>query len=395
MKKRRECDANVKGTGNTGASEVAGRVPAQRGEERCPACGATARIRDEIRGEVICNDAMGGCGLVIDDGMIDCANPADWCVSEDGGNCGRGTPRRAWLPGERKRPETMSVRESLRRGGERDGKGVPLNGRAGRLGGASRRNEKSREDFYREKMFRRAVEEVGGWNGPMITAFSAIIRDAYMPRPDEEEGEYGKLPLNQTRHMQKVKSKSWDPPAGYQVLVSTTAALIVAGRIVGGGYDHQSAIKRHEIKREHVWREVRNITRRISNLRSKERALSGPNYDAMNTRCPEAMLAIEQMTMHLDEVLPANRRDIERVVRLAMMELGVLRSEDDELLPSVKPRALVGSLALLEFERLGIDRQKSGLGEAVNFSVTQIRNTLATFGDVLREVHTKVVLATD
>ena len=99
--------------------------------------------------------------------------------------------------------------------------------------------------------------------------------------------------------------------------------------------------------------------------------------------------------MHLDEVLPANRRDIERVVRLAMMELGVLRSEDDELLPSVKPRALVGSLALLEFERLGIDRQKSGLGEAVNFSVTQIRNTLATFGDVLREVHTKVVLATD
>lgn len=359
--------------------------------EGCPNCGKNEWTAPDAKGEVVCDDAVGGCGLVKRENM-DNNNPGDWGVGDGTTNPGRERPVRTTVPGIDEAAATLTVKQSVKRFGQKDYRGARLNAYGHRVKRGSERNERSPGDRYRAKMVRNATAEVGSKHGRMMSAFGCILMDAYKPQSDEKsELRLGKLPLNQTRHMQKVESRGWKPPGGYQERVSTTAALIIAGRIVGGGYDATRVVRRHALVKKHIWNEVKNITRRIGRLSRLGRNRSSGRFAAMKTRRPEQEIAINHVANFMDDEQPQDRLTVERVIRLCMIEVGALSPADSARIQRLKPRALIGVFALLEFERLGIGRAKSGLSRAIDFSVTQMRNTLKSYGDLLQRVHSDAV----
>ncbi len=363
----------------------------ENGVEECPHCGRNEWTPPNMKGEVMCDDTLRGCGYVKED-LLDTNNPGDWSLGDGVTNPGRELPVRLTEPGAEKQSATLTVKQAVKRFGAKDLNGGKLSKNGIRVTASSRRNERSAGDKYRTKMVRHAIAEVGSKNSSYIVVFGAVLMDGYTPQKDESDNsELGKLPLNQTRHMQKVEKKGWSPPGGYQEKVSATAALVVVGRIIGSGYDVAKAIERHNLNKKHVWKEVANIKQRIGRLKRLGRNRTEPTFSNMNLEGPEREIAVNHMAIFLADKKFKQRAVIERVVRLCLIEAGALSPADALLLQSVKPRALVGVFAMLEFERLGIDRAKSGLSRAIDFSVTQMRNTLNGYSTLLRSLHTIAV----
>jgi hypothetical protein len=363
----------------------------ENGIDDCPQCGRNDWTAPNMKGEVMCDDTLRGCGYVKED-LLDTNNPGNWSLGDGTSNPGRELPVRLTEPGAEKRSSTLTVKQAVKRFGAKDSNGARLTPTGRRVAASSKRNERSAGDKYRTKMVRHASTEVGSKNSRYIVVFSAVLMDAYTPQEDEDRNpELGKIPLNQTRHMQKVEKKGWKPPGGYQEKVSATAALVIVGRVLNNGYDVAKAIERHNLNKKHVWKEVSNIKQRIARLRLLDRNRTEPTFSNMNTDGPEREIAVNHMTIFLADKKLEPRRVIERVVRMCLIKAGALSPADALLLQSVKPRALVGVFAMLEFERLGIERAKSGLSRAIDFSVTQMRNTLNEYSALFRSLHAVAV----
>jgi hypothetical protein len=357
------------------------------GVDECPNCGRKEWTAPSMKGEVMCDDTLRGCGYVKED-LLDTNNPGDWSLGDGMANPGRELPVRSIEPGAVKQASTLTVKQAIKRFGAKDSNGVRLGNNGRNVAASSKRNERSAGDKYRTKMVRHATTEVGSRNSHYIVVFGAVMMDAYTPQNDEDTNDrLGKLPLNQTRHMQKVEKKGWRPPGGYQEKVSATAALVIAGRILSKGYDVSKAIERYNLNKKHVWKEIGNIKQRIGRLIRLKRNLTKPDFASMKVEGPQREIALNNMANFLADENLTQRKIIERVVRLCLIEIGSLSAADASLLRSVKPRALVGVFTMLEFERLGIERVKSGLSRAIDFSVTQMRNTLKENLTLLKNLH--------
>tara|TARA_Y100000588_G_scaffold386002_1_gene480557 strand:+ start:1251 stop:2285 length:1035 start_codon:yes stop_codon:yes gene_type:complete len=303
---------------------------------KCTECNSRDLDKDEIKGEVVCND----CGTVLDEMQIDYNHPS----TQVGENAHISSTKNDSL-GSRTTRRTIIDRKEARKAG---------------MGNLIRAEQKAHaKKNVRGHDILDKIKELSN-SESVIKAAEDVIKACFTKNP-EYDG-YGELPLNQMRFMFSEQGKDADYVISV-CAVGTKKMLSDFGRI--GFYNWQEDAKKLGLEANDVLVASKIITERI------KRICRGANlnpYGKIQLRRSRALYAFEQKLRHcIREKKVANA---ESLLEWVTERIHALDNDGDGPMSDIRPNMLLAMITICGLEEFKECKMtKKGVAEIFNLTV--------------------------
>ncbi len=314
---------------------------------KCTQCSSRDLEKDEIKGELVCND----CGTVLDENQIDYLHPS----TQVGENAHISSARNDSLGSRSTRRTYIDAREA-----RKSGKGNLI-----RTDQRAHAKKNARGHDILDEIRRLSNSEA------ITKAAEFVIKSCFTKNP-EYEG-YGELPLNQMRFMVSEQGKD----AVYVISVCAVASMRVLSDFnLIGFYIWQEDAKKLELDSNDILIATKILTERI------KRVCRGNNmnpYGSLPLRRRGALYAFEQKLRHW--VRENNVANAELLLDWVAERIQSLDDNGDGPMSDVNPNMLLAMITICGLEEFQSCRMtKKGVAEIFNLTVGGVNAKLKQKG---------------